>query len=118
MNTSNRGPEPTRPRAQRVRRAGRIAVAAVAVAAVAAGCATVPDSGPVQQVGAAQAGVNQEQDYSQPIPVGPGQGWSPAHIVSGFLAASASFANNHQVAREYLDPAAKHHWQPGWAVTV
>lgn len=120
MSTSQRRPGAVRwrPYTQRVRLAGRVAVAAVAVAAVAAGCATVPDSGPVQQVGPAQAGVNQEQDYSQPIPVGPGQGWSPAHIVSGFLAASASFANNHQVAREYLDPAAKHHWQPGWAVTV
>jgi len=120
MSASNRRPGSARwrPRAHRLRLAGRIAVAAVAVAVTAAGCATVPDSGPVQQVGAAQAGVNQEQDYSQPIPVGPGQGWSPAHIVSGFLAASASFANNHQVAREYLDPAAKHHWQPGWAVTV
>ena len=105
------------PRAQRVR-VGRIAGAAVALAVAAGGCATVPDSGPVQQVGAAQAGVSQEQDYSQPIPVGPGQGWNPAHIVAGFLAASASFTNNHHVAREYLDPAAKQHWQPGWAVTV
>jgi hypothetical protein len=105
------------PHAHRVR-VGRIAGAVVALAVTAGGCATVPDSGPVQQVGAAQAGVSQEQDYSQPIPVGPGQGWNPAHIVSGFLAASASFANDHHVAREYLDPAAKHNWQPGWAVTV
>ena len=102
---------------QRVRAGSRVA-AAVAVAVAAGGCATVPASGPVQQVGAGQAGISQEQDYSQPIPVGPGMGWTPAHIVSGFLAASASFAQNHAVARKYLDPAAKHNWQPGWAVTV
>jgi hypothetical protein len=97
---------------------GRAAAAALAAGVVAAGCATVPTNGPVQQVGAAQNGLSQEQEYSQPIPVGPGAGWTPREIVDGFLAASASFAGDHQVAKKYLDPAALHSWQPGWAVTV
>jgi hypothetical protein len=99
---------------------GRAAASALvlAVAVAVAGCATVPTSGPVQQVGAGQNGLSQEQDYSQPIPVGPGPGWSPKQIVNGFLAASASFEHDHAVAKEYLDPVAKHSWQPGWAVTV
>ncbi len=96
----------------------RAAAAAFAMAVAAAGCATVPTSGPVQQVGAGQNGLSQEQAYSQPVPVGPGPGWDPQQIVNGFLAASASFPGAHAVAREYLDPAAQQSWQPGWAVTV
>ena len=95
---------------------GRAAAAAFAVAVVACGCSTVPTSGPVQEVGAGQVGMS--QDYSQPVPVGPGLGWTTTQIVSGFLAASASFANDHQVAREYLDASAQRKWRPGWAVTV
>jgi len=95
---------------------GRVAAVAFAVAVAVGGCSTVPTSGPVQQVGAGQLGIS--QDYSQPIPVGPGPDWNTMEIVSGFLAASASFANNHKVAREYLDATAQQKWQPGWAVTV
>ncbi len=104
---------------RRVGARGRVATAAVAVAVAAGGCTTVPTSGAVQQVGGAvQAGVGPEQFYPQPIPVGPGPGWSPEQIVAGFLAASASFANDHGVAREYLAPAAQRTWSPSWAVTV
>jgi Lipoprotein LpqB beta-propeller domain/Sporulation and spore germination len=95
---------------------GRTAALAFASAVAVGGCSTVPTSGPVQQVGAGQLGIS--QDYSQPIPVGPGPDWNTTEIVSGFLAASASFANDHQVAREYLDATAQQKWQPGWAVTV
>jgi len=91
---------------------------AVGVLAAVAGCAAVPTGGPVEQVGAGVAGASQEQDYSQPIPVPPGYDWSPTEIVDGFLAASASFASNHAVAQEYLDPTARRSWRPGWAVTV
>ncbi len=99
------------------RRPGRCAAAAMIVAAAAAaGCAQVPTGGAVQQVGS--GGSSQEQVYSQPIPVGPGPGWSPTKIVSGFLAASASFADNHAIARQYLDSTAQEAWRPGWAVTV
>jgi len=98
---------------------GRAAAAIAALAAVvtAAGCAAVPTNGPVQ-TGAGQNAFSQEQVYSQPIPEGPGPHWSPAQIVAGFLSASASFVDNHAVAREYLDSTARQDWQPGWAVTV
>jgi WD40 repeat protein len=97
----------------------RAATAAVAVAVTVAGCAAVPTSGAVQQFGGAeQIGANQQQNYPQPIPEPPGQGWNPQQIVSGFLAASASFADGHAVARQYLDPSAEGHWSPSWAVTV
>jgi hypothetical protein len=95
---------------------GRAAAAAFAAAVTVGGCATVPTSGPVQQVGAGQVGISQENP--QPIPVPPGPGWNAKQIVSGFLAASASFANNHAVAREYLDSIAQRNWKPGWRVTV
>ena len=91
-------------------------VAALAAAVAAGGCSTVPTSGPVQQVGAGQVGISQENP--QPIPVPPGSGWTAKQIVSGFLAASASFAGDHAVAREYLDSIAQRNWKPGWAVTV
>jgi Lipoprotein LpqB beta-propeller domain/Sporulation and spore germination len=95
---------------------GRAVAAALAAAVAAGGCSTVPTSGPVQQVGAGQIGISQENP--QPIPVPPGPGWTARQIVSGFLAASASFAGDHAVAREYLDSIAQHSWKPGWAVTV
>jgi hypothetical protein len=96
-------------------RGGAVAAALAAVVA-AGGCSTVPTSGPVQQVGAGQIGISQENP--QPIPVPPGPGWTAEQIVSGFLAASASFAGDHAVAREYLDSTAQRNWKPGWAVTV
>jgi hypothetical protein len=39
-------------------------------------------------------------------------------VVSGFLQASASFAHNHAVAREYLTAGASRMWQPGAQVTI
>lgn len=95
---------------------GRVAIAAVAVGVAAGGCAAVPTSGAVEQFGG--AGISQQQDYSQPIAEGPGPGWSAGQIVTGFVAANASFANDHEVAREYLDPIAQRTWHPGWAVHV
>jgi hypothetical protein len=92
--------------------------AGLAGAVALAGCASVPGGGPVVPLRAGQSGVSQPQDYAQPIPVGPGPGWNPTEIVNGFLAASASFADNHAVARKYLDAAAQRGWHPGWAVTV
>jgi Tfp pilus assembly protein FimT len=83
-----------------------------------AGCVTVPTSGHVQAVNVTQGGAGGGQDYLQPIPVPPGSGWSPRQIVSGFLAANASFAKDHAVARQYLTSSASQSWRPGWAVTV
>lgn len=99
-------------------RAGWLAALAAAAPVLLAGCVTVPTSGHVQAVNITQGGASQAQGYLQPIPAPPGHGWRPQQIVAGFLAANASFASNHAVAREYLTGAASRAWQPGWAVTV
>jgi hypothetical protein len=91
---------------------------AVVLAVLVAGCVTVPTSGHVQAVSVTQGGASQGQDYLQPIPAPPGRDWTPRQIVSGFLAANASFASDHAVAREYLLSSASRNWRPGWAVTV
>jgi Lipoprotein LpqB beta-propeller domain/Sporulation and spore germination len=90
----------------------------VAFAVLVAGCVTVPISGQVQGVNVTQGNAGGGQYYLQPIPVAPGHNWTPDQIVSGFLAANASFANDHAVAREYLIPEASRDWHPGLAVTV
>ena len=38
--------------------------------------------------------------------------------MAGFLAASASFSQDHAYARLYLAPQWARTWNPGWAVTV
>jgi len=88
-------------------------VAVLALAA--AGCATVPTSGRVQP---ARAGIGQVQEYPQLIAVPPRPGWSQKQIVSGFLHASATFADGHAIARMYLAPPLSTTWHPGWAATV
>jgi Lipoprotein LpqB beta-propeller domain/Sporulation and spore germination len=94
------------------------ASSAAAIAVLAGGCATMPTTGPVQQFAVVQGGSGQTQDNPQPIPVPPGAGWKADQIVTGFLAASASFVNDHAVARDYLAPSARKTWKPGWAATV
>ena len=78
----------------------------------------MPDSGAVQAGKVALTAGGQNPDYLQLIPVPPKPGWSAVQVVQGFLAACASFANKHAVAREYLDSAQRRSWNPGWAVTV
>lgn len=96
----------------------RAAAAAGLAALAVSACATVPDSGSVQAGSVAVTAGGQGQDYMQLIPAPPRPGWTPVQIVSGFLAACASFADNHAVARQYLDPGVRSSWNPGWAVTV
>jgi hypothetical protein len=110
---------PSAPRRREPVRGGWRAVAAAGMTALLlCACATVPDSGSVQAGRVALTVGGQSPDYLQLIPVPPKPGWSAVQVVEGFLAASASFANNHGVAREYLDPAKRQSWKPGWAVTV
>jgi hypothetical protein len=84
-------------------------------------CATLPTSGTVQ-LRSLQGTSGQAQPGVQIVPVPPGRDWSPVSIVSGFLAASASFDNKHHaVARRYLTAGPRGYaskWQPAWAATV
>ncbi|HEY3734672.1 MAG TPA: LpqB family beta-propeller domain-containing protein [Streptosporangiaceae bacterium] len=96
------------------RRAWPVAAACL-TALLATACATVPDSGTVQR---GQAAAAQPENFLQLIAVSPKPGWSPQQIVAGFLTASASFAGNHAVARQYLTSSAASSWSPGPGVTV
>jgi hypothetical protein len=91
-------------------------LAVCAAAALASGCATVPTVGQPQPV----TGVSgqAQQQFVQPIPPVPEPGWTAQEIVEGFLAASASFANNHAAARQFLAPPLRKSFDPGFAVTV
>jgi len=91
-------------------------IGAVLAALLAAGCATIPSSGPVASA-------------PPPVPAGAGAccglivegpqaGWNPQQVVSGFLLASASFAHDHGIARQYLTSSASKSWRPGSEVTI
>ena len=76
-----------------------------------AGCASVPDSSPVQvlrQVGDGDGRV---------LPPGPVDGSNPLDLVRGFVYASGSSADRHGAARRFLAPEAAD-WDDGTGVTV
>jgi hypothetical protein len=89
--------------------------AALAVV-LAAGCATIPASGPVASAPTpAPAGAGACCGL---IVEGPQPNWNAQQVVSGFLLASASFAHDHGIAREYLTASASKSWRPGSEVTI
>ena len=100
------------------RRALAALLVAVGLSVTTAGCVSMPGGGPVLPYPVTQGADPQNQNYYQPVPSPPQQNASPSEIVAGFLAASASFAGQQQVAREYLTPRASLHWKPGWSATV
>ncbi|MFC4910449.1 LpqB family beta-propeller domain-containing protein [Actinomadura gamaensis] len=77
----------------------------------AAGCAAMPGGGRVTSVKAQERSEQADESYVRVIPVTPQNNWSAKDIVSGFLAASASFDDDHKVAKEYLANA--NGWRPG-----
>jgi hypothetical protein len=85
----------------------------------AAGCVSMPSGGPVLPFPATQGTNGQAQPYLQFVPPSPGKDWTPSQIVEGFLAASASFIGQQQVARDYLTPEASRGWKPtNWGAIV
>lgn len=104
------------------RRPARAAVAlatgATLAALMASGCTTIPTGGTPQGTQAPPALDGGGAGCCQLL-VGPPQpGWTPEQVVKGFLYASASFANDHAIAREYLTPEEKKAWDPGSQVTI
>ena len=96
-----------------VRRRTGVLLSAVLVL-VGAGCATVPSGGQVvtgKPAERAERAERVDDPYVRLIPVKPRPEWGPAEIVSGFLAASASFDDSHMVAKMYLGPQVS--WSPG-----
>ncbi|MEV5576855.1 LpqB family beta-propeller domain-containing protein [Spirillospora sp. NPDC052269] len=86
-------------------------VTAAALTLGASGCAAMPGGGRVTSVKAQERSEQADESYVRLIPVAPRDNWSPQDIVSGFLAASASFDDDHRVAKEYL--ANPNGWRPG-----
>ncbi|GAA4235907.1 hypothetical protein GCM10022254_44270 [Actinomadura meridiana] len=96
---------------------GRIlCLLAGAVLLLGAGCATVPSGGQVVTGKPAERDERVDDPYVRLIPVKPRPEWGPAQIVSGFLAASASFDDDHKVAKMYL--GARNSWNPGLRPSV
>jgi Lipoprotein LpqB beta-propeller domain/Sporulation and spore germination len=93
-------------------------LAALFSAALAAGCVSMPTGGPVQSYPVTQGTAAPNQPNVQFQPKEPRPGWAPDQVVQGFLAASASFGNNSQVALQYLTPSAQKTWSNPtlWAV--
>ncbi len=92
-------------------------VAGVATAAaLLSACASIPTSGPVRQ--GADVGSERNEPYIQLIAREPVPGLSPQQVLNGFLQASASFDNDHAVARDYLAPEVRESWRPGVGVVV
>ncbi len=78
--------------------------------------ATVPTSGPIR-LGPKVNGQGNAQ-IVRVIARPPEPGMTPSQIVQGFLDASASFVDDHAVAREYLSASAAATWDPSASVGV
>jgi Lipoprotein LpqB beta-propeller domain/Sporulation and spore germination len=91
---------------------------ALIAALSAAGCVSVPSAGPVQSFPVTQGPDAQGEPFQQVVIGPPRAGWTPTDVVMGFLAASASFGDNWQVAREYMTPQASKAWNPSWSAIV
>jgi hypothetical protein len=90
----------------------------VALLALLAGCISEPSGGPVISYSMTQGPGGQSQPLPQIIAQPPAAGWSPKQIVTGFLAASASFAGGQRIAREYLTTKENRAWTPNWSAHV
>ena len=90
----------------------------VALLALLAGCISEPSGGPVISYSMTQGPGGQSQPLPQIIAQPPAAGWTPQQIVTGFLAASASFAGGQRIAREYLTTKENRAWTPNWSAHV
>jgi hypothetical protein len=99
----------------RSRRLWQVALGGL-VAVLVAGCAGIPTASPVHQAGQLN-GVGDEP-FTRIVAVGPAEGADPSAILTGFLAASASFDDDHYVARQYLTTNASRAWRPSRQVQV
>jgi hypothetical protein len=80
-------------------------------AAALAGCASVPDSSPVEPLHRITDG------YGPATPPGPGENAGPLDLVLGFVNASASADNRHAAARRFLTPNSQN-WDDTTSLTV
>ncbi|MGD8199808.1 LpqB family beta-propeller domain-containing protein [Ornithinimicrobium sp. W1679] len=97
-------------------RTGRRAAAALVAALALGGCASALPTDPVPQPGLSVE-VQPRQDVQRFLP-SPQPGASPAEIVQGFLRANVGFADDDDVAREYLTSTLAGEWVPTRDVLV
>ncbi|HXV92441.1 MAG TPA: LpqB family beta-propeller domain-containing protein [Pseudonocardia sp.] len=103
-------PRPAPPRTPRPRRWANVLALLLAFAAV-AGCASVPDSSPVQVL-------RRVGDGDNPVlPPGPVDDSNPLDLVRGFVDASGAPADRHASARRFLAPEAAD-WDDSGGITV
>jgi hypothetical protein len=95
---------------------GRPRLGVLALAVVLAGCSQIPTSGPIERGEEVRAAV--DEPVVRVLPRDPVAGQTQEEVVAGFLEASASFENDHQVARRFLTPDANQEWLPDAGVTV
>ncbi|MFD4586659.1 LpqB family beta-propeller domain-containing protein [Streptomyces sp. NPDC058434] len=95
-------------------RATRFSALLVCAGFVLAGCASMPDSGDVEQVKATQGPDSQVRVYAVP----PRDGARPQEIVDGFLEAMTSDDPSYATARKYLTKRWTKKWRPESLTTV
>ena len=81
-----------------------------------AGCSQIPTSGPIERGDEVRAVV--DEPAVRVLPRDPVAGQTQREVVAGFLEASASFENDHEVARRFLTPEAAAEWNANAGVTV
>ncbi len=100
---------------RRTTRLSLIPVLAVTLVGV-VGCASIPTSGPVEQRG--EVRTERDDPFVRVLAKGPTDGMSQEQIVAGFLRASASFDDDHAVARSFLAPETAVSWDPSRGAVV
>lgn len=93
----------------------RTLVAALVALTVLSACAGLPTSDTVEP---GRAVLGQPQQGVQVLPDGPETGADPGQIVAGFLRANVGFADDHDVARDFLTPELARRWRPTEQVLV
>ena len=91
---------------------GRLAIIIMLLASVLvmAGCASVPTSGPIEEVEGQQARGCQSCVNVEVPPPAPDD--KPRQIVEGFLRATSYYQPNYSVAKQFLTPMAAEKWSP------
>ena len=97
-------------------RALRMSAVAAVIALITTACASIPTTGPVVEGPQLDAGSTDQ--VIRVIARPPESGMSPTQIVNGFVQASASFEDDHAIARLYLTPEAAASWRPDFGTTV
>ena len=92
------------------------ALLALASALLLSGCATIPQSGPVNVGQDVSSGLNSDEVYYSQS--GPYTDATPDAIVFGFLSAGNGPQNDYAVAREYLTPSLAGTWQPNQEILI